>query len=371
MTTTTQIINNIVVVLLNISLWQGRKKLRSEDLEEKGVAVSQLPPEKLASLGSKRIVAPEAVNVFMALKRRAERACLAAGVRFLGGYAVPEERMPTLLAELGEIEQEFNTAKATFISQYDVTVRAWADDNPEWREAILRAVDSTSHVSAQLQCSYTAMKINPAQGAEKTLDNQVTGLRGQLEREIAQAAKVAWEEAFQGKLSVRKTALGKLEAIAEKLDGLSFLDAQVGALHQTVETVLKQCRGKSAIEGTDLMAINGVLATLLGLDKVRFSTEVEAASLAATPKQEEQAQPSLMAQPSTGDEMTDLFGGASYPAATQPSTPAPQLTVRVDGELLENDDLPFGGEPAVNPSVQTAPPKAAPSYEPPAEWFCF
>lgn len=371
MTTTTKIMNNLVVILLNISLWQGRKKLRPEDLEEKGISTSQLPPEKLASLGSKRIVAPEAVNVFMALKRRAERACIAAGVRFLGGYAVPEDRMPTLQAELEKIEQEFNDAKATFIAQYDVTVKAWADENPEWREAILRAVDSTSHVSTQLHCSYTAMKVNPVQGAEKTLDNQVNGLKGQLEREIAQAAKVAWEEAFQGKLSVRKTALGKLEAIAEKLAGLSFLDAQIGGLHQTVETVLKQCRGKSALEGTDLMTINGVLATLLGLDKVRFSSEVEAASLAATPKPEEPSQPSLVDQPNTGDEMTDLFGGATYPAATQPSVPpATKPTVRVDGELLENDDLPFGGDAAVIPYAQVAPPQPAP-YEPPADWFCF
>jgi len=367
MTTTTQIIDNLVVIMLNISLWQGRKKLRSEDLEEKGIATSQLPPEKLASLGSKRIISPEAVNVFMALKRRAERACLAAGVRFLGGYAIPEERMPALQEELEKISKEFNEAKERFISQYETTVNCWADENPEWREAIMRAVDSPFHVAAQLQCGFTALKINPAKGAESTLDNQVKGLKGQLEREIAQAAKVAWEEAFQGKLSVRKTALNKLESIAEKLDGLSFLDSQVGSLHQTLTAVIGQCKGKSPIDGADLMAINGVLATLLNLDRIRFSYEADAANQAAAPVEQE-------IKPQTGGDMfSELFGGES----AQQQASAPPITkpvIRVDGENWENDDLPFGGEEAVIPSGPVAAPTMSAAakpvaFEPPTEWF--
>lgn len=364
MTTTSKIIDNLVVIMLNISLWQGRKKLRAEDLEEKGIATSQLPPEKLASLGSKRIISPEAVNVFMALKRRAERACLAAGVRFLGGYAIPEERMPALQMELEKVVQEFNEEKSQFLTQYETTVNCWADENPEWREAIMRAVDSPFHVAAQLQCGFTALKINPAKGAESTLDNQVKGLRGQLEKEIAQAAKVAWEEAFQGKLSVRKTALNKLESIAEKLNGLSFLDAQVGALHQTLSSVIGQCKGKSPIDGADLMAINGVLATLLNLDRIRFSYEAEAATQAATPVEHENEPPAA-----GGDIFSELFGGEpAQPAQTAPSLTSTAPVIRIDGENWENDDLPFGGGAAVVPAVPKPTAKTV-AFEPPTEWF--
>lgn len=282
MTITNKVIDGLVVLLLNISLWQGRKKLRTEDLEEKGVLTSSLPPEKLASLGSKRIVSPDAVNVFMAIKRRAERACLAVGTRFMGGYAIPEEKMPALQVELEAMAKEFEIEKTKFIRQYETTVTVWADENPEWRDAILRAVDPVNYVAAQLQCSFTAMKVSHAKGAEKTLDVQTSGLRGQLEREIALAAKVAWEESFQGKLSVRKSALGKLDSINEKLAGLSFLDISVGKLNSAVSAVLNQCKGKDAIEGSDLMAVCGILATLISLDQVRFKPEADAASVAAT-----------------------------------------------------------------------------------------
>ncbi|OGT99723.1 MAG: hypothetical protein A2X80_07880 [Geobacteraceae bacterium GWB2_52_12] len=351
-TFTSTVISNIVVVLLNISLWQGRKKLRSEDLEEKGISASSLPPEKLASLGSKRIVSPDAVNVFMALKRRAERSCLAVGTRFLGGYAVPEEKMPILQAELDLIGKEFDSAKSLFLSQYETTVKAWAAENPEWEDAIMRAVDSPAYVAAQLHCGFTAMKVNPVAGAEKTLDNQVTGLKGQLEREIALAAKTAWEESFQGKLAVRRSAMGKLEAIADKLDGLSFLDTGVGSLHKTVTAVLEQVKDKTPIEGSDLMSVSGVLATLISLDRIRFKEEAEAASFAATPP----PAPEPIAVP---DHFTDFGEVDSLPVINRP-------VIRVNGETWDNDDLPFGGEA---PVIPVAPPTAKVAFEPPDEWF--
>jgi hypothetical protein len=281
MTITNKIIDGLVVILLNISLWQGRKKLRTEDLEEKGVLTTSLPPEKLASLGSKRIVSPDAVNVFMAIKRRAERACLAVGTRFMGGYAVPEDRMPALQAELEAIAKEFEVEKTKFLAQYETTVTAWADENPEWRDAILRSVDPVNYVAAQLQCSFAAMKISHAKGAEKTLDVQTSGLKGQLGREIAQTAKTVWEESFRGKLSVGKTTLKRLDSIHEKMAGLSFLDPSIGQVASSVQAVLNQCKGKELIEGSDLMAVCGILATLMWMDRVRFTHEANAALVAS------------------------------------------------------------------------------------------
>lgn len=368
MKTFTQVIDGLVVVMLNISLWQGRKKLRPEDLEEKGISIASLPPEKLASLGSKRIVAPDAINGFMALKRRAERACLSVGVRFLGGYAVPEDSMPSLQAELDEIAVEFEKEKAAFLSTYEATVNDWADENQEWREAIKRAIDSPAHVGAQLQCSYTALRVTPAKGAEQTLDTQVNGLKGQLEREIALAAKIAWEDSFQGKLSVRKSALNRLDAINEKLAGLSFIDGSIGALNNAVTTVLDQCKGKAVIEGTDLMTVCGILATLIGLDHIRFSTEAEAAESAATApisEPEEQSEPAVAEQPSLALQETAAPDTApAQPASTIPpafSKPA----IRVEG-LPGSTDLSFGRGPAET-AIPIAPPPAAATM--PQVWF--
>lgn len=348
MTITNKVIDGLVVILLNISLWQGRKKLRTEDLEEKGVLTSSLPPEKLASLGSKRIVSPDAVNVFMAIKRRAERACLAVGTRFMGGYAIPEEKMPTLQAELESMAREFEIEKAKFIREYETTVSVWADENPEWRDAILRSVDPVNYVGAQLQCGFTAMKVSHAKGAEKTLDVQASGLKGQLGREIAQAAKTAWEESFQGKLNVRKSALGKLDSINEKMAGLSFLDPSIGQLNNSVSAVLNQCKGKDLIEGSDLMAVCGILATLMGLDRVRFTSEVNAASVAAIMPVEpvqpvvKEVQPELAPVVEPVQEALPVQAEPQAVAAPQPKakrTRKPKEKVETQPELTQSEPV--------------------------------
>lgn len=310
------ILNQIVVIMLNISLWQGRKKLRAEDLIEKGIDPESLPPEKLASLGSKRVISTDAVNLFMALKRRAERTCLSVGVRCLGGYGIPEDKLDSVRAELEEIKVEFAAEKKAFLDEYEVTVDAWAAENPEWETAIRRAIDPKEVVDAQLQCGYTVFKFAPAKGAEETLSEEVKGLHGQLSREIAQAAKTAWDTTFKGKLQVTRKALSSLRNIMEKLQGLSFLDGSVGALAQSAQTVIKQSSGKTPIDGVDLMAINGLLATLMGLDRMRFNSEVEAAELAAMPDPE--LEPEVEAEVSEAPAQQDLVHVVEPPLAPVP-----------------------------------------------------
>ena len=92
------ILDNIAILVLSVSLWTGRKQLRQEDL--KLADGSELPPQKLASLGSKRVMDPAALAPFATFKRRAERTVLAVGTRFLGGYAVPVEKLDELMTQL-------------------------------------------------------------------------------------------------------------------------------------------------------------------------------------------------------------------------------------------------------------------------------
>ena len=59
------VLDRLLAINLDISLWSARKKLTSEDFGD-----VELPPDDLASLGSKRICDPERLRVFNALKAR-------------------------------------------------------------------------------------------------------------------------------------------------------------------------------------------------------------------------------------------------------------------------------------------------------------
>ena len=55
-----KVLDNLLALNLNVSLWSARKKMVLEDF-----GGAELPPEDLASLGSKRIADPNSLKVFV------------------------------------------------------------------------------------------------------------------------------------------------------------------------------------------------------------------------------------------------------------------------------------------------------------------
>ena len=58
-----KVLDNLLALNLNVNLWSARKKMVLEDF-----GGAELPPEDLASLGSKRIADPNSLKVFSTLK---------------------------------------------------------------------------------------------------------------------------------------------------------------------------------------------------------------------------------------------------------------------------------------------------------------
>ena len=103
-----RILDNLLALNLNVSLWSARRKMCQEDL-----GGAELPPEDLASLGSKRIADPENLKVFGTLKARAFNYLDRHGVRFMSGWAIPEEKAGEIAGKIWNAlnETEGLTAK--------------------------------------------------------------------------------------------------------------------------------------------------------------------------------------------------------------------------------------------------------------------
>ena len=309
-TTINKVLQDLVLITLDFSVWSGKKKLRPEDL--KG---ANLPPDKLASLGSKRIFAPDALKVFATLKRQAERACEEVGVRFLGGYALPEEKLAPLMEKMAQIEQNFATAKTGFLSAYDDNLKEWLAEAGEWSEIVARAVEPSSHVAARLACGYTVFKVTaPGETAAATepLARQVNGLAEQLIHEIGALAKATWEESYRGRTSVTRKALRPLKAILDKLSSLSFIGPdKISGLITNVNAALATVPRSGPLTGATLMGLIGVLCELSDIAGF-ITTEEREEMLQALPEPEvEPAQPLLPLDPS--------------PTATIRPQPTPQV----------------------------------------------
>ncbi len=306
-------LDQIVCLMLDITLWTGRKKLELTDL--KNVERSQIPPDKLASLGSKRVVDPDKLKIFNTLKKRAERACKAVGARLLGGYAIPESRLNDLVDELEGIRAEFDAAQQDFIQSYDNAVEEWVQLNPEWAVSIRSAADDVSKIKRQLSYSYQAFKIEElgatfAPAAQKGLQEVVGGLSSQLLHEISQQARDAWDQSYAGKDEVGQKALRPLAAMADKLEGLSFVDGRVATMAQNIRDCLKAMPKSGAVSGQDFNAVAGVLSMLMDPRNVIRQPSKDWSLPKAPPLKEK--------------EESDLFGAAAKDTKEDRS---PQVTI--------------------------------------------
>ena len=258
---TTFILDRLLVVKLDATIWGGRKKLHKEDLILGDGSV--LPPEDLASLGSKKIADPTELAVFNRLKKEAERVCLKVGTRFLGGFAVPEDFIGPIQTELERIAMGFGLARDKFLSGYDDAVKGWVAKHPEFAEAITRAVDPVETVAANLRFDYVVFRVSQPQLTEEgispeltaSLDRRVGSLSDTLFREVAQDAAYWIENSLLGRQSVTRKALSPLKKMRDKLDGLAFLDHRVNRVVQTLDEILGRVPKTGPLEGTYLQEV--------------------------------------------------------------------------------------------------------------------
>ena len=220
-----KVLDSLLALHLEVNIWTARKKLSPEDFDG-----ATLPPDDLASLGSKRICDPEDLRVFGTLKARAVSLLDRHGVRFLGGWAIPENQADAIVTELEQILQDFNAAKADFLSRYDESVREWIAKHPGWEQIIFDSTVSADYVRSRMGFCWRLYRIVPPDPADPVmvgLKDEVEGLGHTLFGEVSKVATEAWHKCFAGKTEITRKALSPLRTIHQKLSGLSFVEPRV------------------------------------------------------------------------------------------------------------------------------------------------
>jgi hypothetical protein len=267
----TIILDRIVLIKVEANIYGARKKLKKEDLVL--ADGSKLPPEDLANLGSKRLLDPEQLSVFNRLKKEAERICLRIGTRFLGGYAIPCEAAPAIIAELERIGVDFVAAKKKFLAGYDAAVTDWVIRHPEFGYIIEKSVDSVEFVSTRLSFDYLVVTVGlpdalPVEEVVR-LETKIGSLSEQMFYEIAVDANQFIEQSLIGKEQVTRNVVRPIKRMRDKLDGLGFLDYRVAPVVSTIDDLLCRIPTKGAIEGIILQEIFATAMLLADPDKTK------------------------------------------------------------------------------------------------------
>jgi len=252
----------MLAVNLNVNIWSAKRKLNPDDFVH-----SELPPESLATLGSKKICDPKALRIFATLKARAVNVLDKSGVRFLGGWAIPEAKAAEIVNSLDLIAEEFKHAKDKFMKNYDQAVQNWITDNPGWEKIIATSVVSADYVAERIAFNWQVFKVVNPTGRKKSLietglQSEVNNLGGTLFGEVAKDAREAFNRSFMSKSMITRKALSPLKNIQQKLYDLSFIEPRVAPVASLIQSALDKIPSKGAISGTSLLMLNGLLTLL-------------------------------------------------------------------------------------------------------------
>jgi len=259
-----KVLDNILALHLEVNIWTARKKLSPEDFDG-----ATLPPDDLASLGSKRICDPEDLRVFGTLKARAVNLLDRHGVRFLGGWAIPENQADAIVTELEQILHDFNSAKEDFLARYDESVREWIAKHPGWEQIIFDSTVSADYVRSRMGFLWRLYRIMPPDPADPVMvgiKDEVEGLGQTLFGEVSKAATEAWHKCFAGKTEITRKALSPLRTIHQKLSGLSFVEPRVSPVADLIRTAFEHLPKRGRIEGANLLMLQGLVSLLRDTD---------------------------------------------------------------------------------------------------------
>lgn len=212
-------INGTTLFTLHIRKWSGKITAEDADYNPAG----ELPPAKLLERGRKPIFPPKALTIFDTLRKQAEKALLAKGVRFMKGFAVPNEHVDEVLNELKDLERQFHAGVKDVMDNFDHHRDNWIAENQEY-ESLLKRLIPKDTVQDRFEFEFYVSRVQPLEGhevPEEKIGNQVL-------HEVCQICKAEADRLVARKGLIDSGELkDKLAPMTEKLDALSFGNSRV------------------------------------------------------------------------------------------------------------------------------------------------
>ncbi|MDY0362791.1 MAG: DUF3150 domain-containing protein [Desulforegulaceae bacterium] len=264
----------LICVNVSVSMWAGKKVIRPEDL---GLDSAELPPQKLANFGQKKVCNPEDLRDFARIRQQTFHSLEQTGVKFLGGFAFP-------LAKAGEVKkmlelkrEEFLQSKQLFLQKYETSLQTWLEGFPEkWREII--HPEKTVDIAEKFRFTFSFFQIQAPPGFENEVEAMFDDLAENFEEEIKQEASELWEKYFQNRAEITARPMEKFRKLLEKAMSLVFLKPSLGPnLKRIDDELVKLPDGK--LTGSEAFTASGLIMELMNLAPIATSETEETEDL--------------------------------------------------------------------------------------------
>lgn len=258
----TDIIGRIVVIVPRFTQWTGTRAMHEGDFAI-GTG-GQLPPKEVTkSLGLKAIIDTQHLRVFDRLKHKAEAVLEGCGVKYLSGWAVPEDKVDQVFKSLDALVEQYSMEKADFLSRYDSLVKEWADQNPSFAKEILEGKLDVNAVSERISAGYESFRLQPV-SAEKAvaLAKSIGGLASELIASVTRSARIFFKESFLGKTRASRKTVNAVLKIRQKLQGLAFLSSNILPVIAFIDKVVNEMPAEGYFSGEPFWKLAALVKTL-------------------------------------------------------------------------------------------------------------
>lgn len=228
--------DRIAIVVPRVKQWHGARVMHEQDF---GTA-AQLPPKAVTkNLGAKYVVDPGSLKPFVTIRKRIFTVVQAAGIPFLGGYAIPTDKVKEVKTALEAHVAEYEAAKADFVANYKNNVHNWALQHPEFQDQILESALSAETVGAKISASYLVGKLSALAGEEAQMEQEVEDLMTPILEEASEAAAEANKVFVFGKTEANYKLKERLVKIVSKLESWSFINGRLAEIVNVVLPIVK------------------------------------------------------------------------------------------------------------------------------------
>lgn len=256
------LISKIVVIVPRFTQWTGTRAMHEGDFAI-GTG-GQLPPKEVAkSLGLKAIIDTQHLRVFDRIKHKAEAVLEGCGVKYLSGWAIPEDKADLVFRSLDTLVEQYSMEKAAFLGRYDSLVKEWADKNPSFAKEIMEGKLDVSAVSERISAGYESFRLQPV-SAEKAvaLAKSIGGLASELIASVTRSARIFFKESFLGKTRASRKTVNAVIKIRQKLQGLAFLSSSILPLIAFIDKVLCEMPAEGYFSGEPFWKLAALVKTL-------------------------------------------------------------------------------------------------------------
>ena len=222
-------LNRLSLLQIDFNIWSGQAKLNNNNEKQNG----------FTHKGLIKLINPLHLRPFNRLKTKARRLCLAHGMPFLSGFAIPLERVDIVISELEIIDKEMRKARKDFLYRYDAYLLDWTLSNPQYATKLKSIALPKDTVREKLGFNYQIFKISPFnKDQEDKINKKASNLGQSLINEIIEESKQFFIKNLEDKICCQINTKKTLKKLRNKVDGLIFLDDRLISVIKLLDSAL-------------------------------------------------------------------------------------------------------------------------------------